>query len=254
MGTKHDVGRFLATAAAVCVCFCAPGEARASEGDAVRASAAALFDEDPSSEKWLPGEPPRPEPRRASPAIRRPDPGARDPGTAPVPPALGAGGGGAPGAASEIGWVLVALAGALTAYWAFRAAFEARGGTFSLPVVAGTTALPATAQSGGAAPSTLARARELAADGRYTEAVHAVLLAALGELVSRGAAVPQSALTSREVVATARAGDPARQAALRLVRAVETTHFAGRAAGAADFEACVRAYEQLDSALGRGAA
>jgi hypothetical protein len=89
-------------------------------------------------------------------------------------------------------------------------------------------------------PASLGLAEALAREGRYAEAIHALLLAAI-EAVREVRPVAAS-LTSREVAASAGAlSDGGRQALRQIVQAVEITRFGGRPAGAREYEACVAA-------------
>ncbi len=110
---------------------------------------------------------------------------------------------------------------------------------------------PAAAPDPAADP--VARARELAAQGRCEEAVHVLLLGAIAALARGGRAAGGSSLTSREVLQAARVDDEARAALHRLVDGVERTLFGGRPADAAAVESCVAAYAVVDAAAAGGA-
>jgi hypothetical protein len=90
----------------------------------------------------------------------------------------------------------------------------------------------------------LAEAERLASEGRYAEAVRALLVGAFAALVERGAGCPKSA-TSREILATARVAEPARGGLRALVEAEERCIFALRPASPDDFAACAAAYRAL---------
>jgi hypothetical protein len=85
------------------------------------------------------------------------------------------------------------------------------------------------------APVPLGVPETLAADGRYAEAIHALLLGALDELARRTAPPPRS-FTSREILARVPAAP--RAALDELVRRVEVVHFGGGAAAAPDWQRC----------------
>lgn len=90
-------------------------------------------------------------------------------------------------------------------------------------------------------PIPIASAEALAADGRYAEAIHALLLETL-EALSRAARLAPS-LTSREIVARVPLAPPARAALAGLVAAVEVSRFGGAEAGADDYRACLERFE-----------
>lgn len=92
-------------------------------------------------------------------------------------------------------------------------------------------------------------AERLAAEGRFAEAVHALLLRTIDAL-SRQDAVPR-ALTSREILARSRLPEAARGALSDLVAAVEVTRFGGRPADATDYARCVGCFDRIRDALAR---
>jgi hypothetical protein len=88
----------------------------------------------------------------------------------------------------------------------------------------------------------------LAAQGRYAEAVHHLLLMTLEALVAaRGAGLPP-AFTSREILARIEMGEGARAALRGLVDAVERMIFAGRPATAADYASCRATFDRFVAA------
>ena len=94
----------------------------------------------------------------------------------------------------------------------------------------------------------LADADGLAREGRFGEAIHALLLRLLAELVHRGESPAAPALTSREVLRGARLGEEARSAMAALVHAAEGVHFGGKRADAAAYEACLAQYQRFRNA------
>lgn len=86
----------------------------------------------------------------------------------------------------------------------------------------------------------------LAGEGRFGEAVHALLLHALVVLVRRRDVRLPVSLTSREVLAASGLEGAPRQALGELVAAVERFLFAGRRLDADDWERCRRAFGTLD--------
>jgi len=79
-------------------------------------------------------------------------------------------------------------------------------------------------------------AARLAAEGRFAEAIHLLLLDTLAEL-SRAARLSPS-LTSREIVALAQLAPAARTALADLVRAVEVSYFGEAIPAEAEYRAC----------------
>jgi hypothetical protein len=91
---------------------------------------------------------------------------------------------------------------------------------------------------------TLADADGLASQGRFGEAIHALLLHALVALRQRYALDYQPAQTSREILRRLPPSD--RRASLAdLVLAVELTHFGGRESGRSDYEHCKSSFERF---------
>ena len=91
--------------------------------------------------------------------------------------------------------------------------------------------------------------------GRFDEAVHVLLLGAIGQLRERNARAAARSLTSREILSrVARsAGDEEVKAALSaLVAAVEVSRFGGRLVDRAAFERCLSAYRALREAVTAG--
>ncbi|MBI5170264.1 MAG: DUF4129 domain-containing protein [Candidatus Eisenbacteria bacterium] len=96
---------------------------------------------------------------------------------------------------------------------------------------AGATTLPG--------PS-LVQAEALAAEGRYAEGVHLLLLLSLGHVLSRERAADHPALTSREMLRhlAPRLSPERRRALGEMVALVEISLFGGRPVGADDFARC----------------
>lgn len=92
----------------------------------------------------------------------------------------------------------------------------------------------------------IASAQALAAQGRYGDAIHALLLETL-QALSRAARLPRS-FTSREIVARVPLGPEAREALAGLVVAVEVSWFGGAVPSEADYRGCLaRFHVFLDS-------
>jgi hypothetical protein len=79
-------------------------------------------------------------------------------------------------------------------------------------------------------------AERLAADGRWAEALHALLLQAIRLLVARLPAPPPPSSTSRELLRLVPLSGEARQAFAGLVRAVELSLFGGSPVGPEEYE------------------
>ncbi len=88
-----------------------------------------------------------------------------------------------------------------------------------------------------AARASLFSADELAAAGRYTEAIHQLLADAVAMLRRRAGTELPDALTSREIVRALRLPQAERGALGEITARVEQTWFAQRAAAAEDYEA-----------------
>jgi len=88
-------------------------------------------------------------------------------------------------------------------------------------------------------------ASRLAAEGRYAEAVHALLLAAIRHFAERSRTAVQPSRTSRELVRTLPLGPEAREAFSELVRTVELSLFGGAAVEAEDYERSLARFQAL---------
>ncbi|HEX4964919.1 MAG TPA: DUF4129 domain-containing protein [Thermoanaerobaculia bacterium] len=108
----------------------------------------------------------------------------------------------------------------------------------------GTTEEAAEAAGPQAEPE-LEDATRLAAEGRYGEAIHALLLAAIHHFASRARTVVQPSRTSRELVRLLPLGGDSRASFNELVRAVERTLFGGEEAGREDYERSLERFRSL---------
>ena len=88
-------------------------------------------------------------------------------------------------------------------------------------------------------------ASKLAAEGRYAEAVHALLLAAIRHFAERSRTAIQPSRTSRELVRVLPLGPEAREAFAELVRTVELSLFGGAAVAAEDYERSLARFQAL---------
>lgn len=100
----------------------------------------------------------------------------------------------------------------------------------------------------------LGDAEALASQGRYAEAIHALLLRTIEELArSLPAGLPR-AFTSREIVGRVPMPQSARGALSELVAAVELCYFGTGVPGAAEYQGCCARYRAFAEAYVRGAA
>lgn len=88
-------------------------------------------------------------------------------------------------------------------------------------------------------------AARLAAEGRYAEAVHALLIAAIRHFAERSRVAVQPSRTSRELVKLLPLGPDARAAFADLVRTVELSLFGGAPVGAEDYERNLERFRAL---------
>ncbi|MEL6907611.1 MAG: DUF4129 domain-containing protein [Planctomycetota bacterium] len=91
---------------------------------------------------------------------------------------------------------------------------------------------------------------DLADEGNYGEAVHAMLLLALKQLADRGGLAARHSATSREILGDTPLDAAARQHLEVLVAGVEAWWFGGRELTRAEYDRCARAWASLRPALG----
>jgi len=124
--------------------------------------------------------------------------------------------------------------------WIVRRAWAARSGEVATSIPAqGWSLSPARAQL------LLADADALAAQGRFDEAIHHLLLRSVGDISEHRPELLKPALTSREISALPGLPEAARQAFGEIARMVERALFAGRSVGANDYAACRNEYERI---------
>jgi hypothetical protein len=95
----------------------------------------------------------------------------------------------------------------------------------------------------GAARELLEAADQLAAEGRYGEALHLLLFRSIEELGGRRPGVVRPALTSRDIAQLSAMPEGPRSAFGRIAERVEMSFFGGRPTGAAEFAAARGDYE-----------
>jgi hypothetical protein len=100
----------------------------------------------------------------------------------------------------------------------------------------------------------LEAADELAARGRFVDAMHVLLLHGLAHIRERLDLQLSDSLTSREILGNRDLPDTARPPLRDVVARVELTYFGLHPAGAADYAACRASFNALQRALQAGAA
>jgi hypothetical protein len=92
-------------------------------------------------------------------------------------------------------------------------------------------------------------ADELAARGRFVEAMHLLLLHGLAHIRQRLDQQFSDSLTSREILRSTNLSEAARASLRDVVNRVELTYFGQRPAGLADYTACRESFNALGRAL-----
>lgn len=87
----------------------------------------------------------------------------------------------------------------------------------------------------------------LAARGAFSEAIHLLLLRAIGFLRSRLGQNWETSLTSREILGRVKLAGNGQKALGNLVAAVEISHFGGRPANEATYKLCLESYHLVTS-------
>ncbi|MFL6235956.1 MAG: DUF4129 domain-containing protein [Thermoanaerobaculia bacterium] len=138
--------------------------------------------------------------------------------------------------------VLFVVVGLLIAGWILREIVDRRR---KRGVEVSPGAAPATPASASALSLSFDDASRLAAEGRYAEAVHALLLAAIRHFAERSKTAIPPSRTSRELVRLLPLGPDARDAFAELVRTVELSLFGGADLGAEDYERNLARFQAL---------
>ena len=97
-----------------------------------------------------------------------------------------------------------------------------------------------------------AAADELAAQGRFVEAMHVLLLQGLDDMRMRLDLRFADSLTSREIVSRADAPAGAKAALRDIIQWVELAYFGDHPVDRDDYDACRRSFVALDSSLSAG--
>lgn len=154
-----------------------------------------------------------------------------------------------PGLAEVLGWIAIAIVAIVALVWLWRLLADRRASA----VVEEPEAETAPALKRAAPSDLLAEADRLAAEGRYSEAVHVLLVGTFGGFAEAGARFVAPPLTSREVLADAPLRDSVKAALGELVSVVERAHFAGRTIGRGEFERCRESYRSIAGEIADGA-
>jgi hypothetical protein len=128
----------------------------------------------------------------------------------------------------------------LVLFWLLRELINRRGQT---PAEAGEGEEPASAAS--EREPAFEDAARLAAEGRYAEAIHALLLAAIRHFAARSRVAVQPSRTSRELVRLLPLGPETREAFTELVRTVELSLFGGVAVDREEYERSLSRFRAL---------
>lgn len=105
----------------------------------------------------------------------------------------------------------------------------------------------------GSPAAALGAADELAAEGRFVEAMHVLLLQGLAAIRAGLDEEFADSLTSREILRRARLSEPGRASLRDIVNRVEWTYFGQYPAALADYQACRASFNTLTQALHGGA-
>jgi hypothetical protein len=105
----------------------------------------------------------------------------------------------------------------------------------------------------GSPAAALGAADDLAAQGRFVEAMHVLLLQGLAAIRAGLDEEFADSLTSREILRRARLSEPGRASLRDIVNRVEWTYFGQYPAALADYEACRTSFNTLTQALHGGA-
>jgi len=95
------------------------------------------------------------------------------------------------------------------------------------------------------------RARDLAAEGHFAEAIHELLRTALTHLESSRAVTLEPSTTSREALRSGGIQGEGRSALTDLVLAVELSRFGDEAPGDDDYRRCLDSYDKFEAWIGR---
>jgi hypothetical protein len=144
--------------------------------------------------------------------------------------------------------LVIAAVAALAAAMILAAVLRLRGRASAWDMRA-----PATSGDPNALAEHLAQAEACAADGRYREAMHELLLQSLSDIRAQSFSRLDASLTSREILRHAKLPAQGRDALGNIIRGVEFTYFGLRPATAAEWQTCRAAFETLRRQLATAA-
>jgi hypothetical protein len=146
----------------------------------------------------------------------------------------------------QVLWVIIAIALGILLY-AFRDMIPilrmGRGGAWS-----GGESTPDEVKARAPA-AVLGAADELAAAGRFVEAMHVLLLQSLADIRARLDEQFADSLTSREILRSTKLSDTGRHSLRDIVNRVEWTYFGEHPADRTDYDACRASFNALAQAL-----
>jgi hypothetical protein len=144
-----------------------------------------------------------------------------------------------------VGWIILAAALIAIVYLIVRAAIDNGWFRSSGRRETKSAAEPDWRPAASAARDLLRDADALAAQGRYGEAVHLLLLRSIEHIDMRRPDVVRRALTSREIAELEQLPSAARTTFSFIARVVERALFAEREVSAQEFAQCRQAYERF---------
>jgi hypothetical protein len=147
---------------------------------------------------------------------------------------------------SEVLWVIIAIAVGILLY-TFRdmiPILRARQGGAWSDDTATSEEIKARAPA-----AVLGAADELAAAGRFVEAMHVLLLQSLADIRARLDEQFADSLTSREILRSTKLSDTGRSSLRDIVNRVEWTYFGEHPADQSDYNACRASFNALAQAL-----
>lgn len=139
-------------------------------------------------------------------------------------------------------WAGLVVVGLLILYAIAREALRLRK-PVARPQGPRLTADPPWRPDAGQARDLLAAADQLAAEGRYLEAAHLLLLRSVQDIQKHRPSALRVSLTAREIAVSPALPEAARPAFAGIARVVERGLFGGRPVDGDDFVACRSAYE-----------
>ena len=155
-----------------------------------------------------------------------------------------------PSLPGEVLWIVIAVAVAVMLY-AFRDL---------IPILRSAQSSDWTEEEAGqgdgkpgTSAAALGTADQLAAEGRFVEAMHVLLLQGLAAIRVGLDEEFADSLTSREILRRARLSDTGRSSLRDIVNRVELTYFGQRPAALGDYVACRTSFNALSQALHGGA-